>query len=148
MRVGSERRMRVLGILRQIDDLWRDVDDLVIEVQEYRDKAVNTAARPTDSMRVRERADAARLNVVEQYIQAETEKLAAKQEQLQERINWLRGYLDKMDRIERNVLSQRYIMHRHPKAIAEALGYSESHVYKLIASAEKSLAALAKDDSK
>lgn len=138
----------MLGILRQIDDLWRDVDDLVIEVQEYRDKAVNTAARPTDSMRVRERADAARLNVVEQYIQAETEKLAAKQEQLQERINWLRGYLDKMDRIERNVLSQRYIMHRHPKAIAEALGYSESHVYKLIASAEKSLAALAKDDSK
>ncbi len=137
----------MLGILRQIDDLWRDVDDLVIEVQEYRDKAVNTAARPTDSMRVRERADAARLNVVEQYIQAETEKLAAKQEQLQERINWLRGYLDKMDRIERNVLSQRYIMHRHPKAIAEALGYSESHVYKLIASAEKSLAALAKDDS-
>ena len=108
----------MLGILRQIDDLWRDVDDLVIEVQEYRDKAVNTAARPTDSMRVRERADAARLNVVEQYIQAETEKLAAKQEQLQERINWLRGYLDKMDRIERNVLSQRYIMHRHPKAIA------------------------------
>ena len=85
--------------------------------------------------------------MVEQYIQAETEKLAAKQEQLQERINWLRGYLDKMDRIERNVLSQRYIMHRHPKAIAEALGYSESHVYKLIASAEKSLAALAKDDS-
>lgn len=148
MKVGSERRMRVLGILRQIDDLWHDVDDLVIEVQEYRDKAVNTAARPTDSMRVRERADAARLNVVEQYIQAETEKLAAKQEQLQERINWLRGYLDKMDRIERNVLSQRYIMHRHPKAIAEALGYSESHVYKLIASAEKSLAALAKDDSK
>ena len=138
----------MLGILQQIDDLWRDVDDLVIEVQEYRDKAVNTAARPTDSMRVRERADAARLNVVEQYIQAETEKLAAKQEQLQERINWLRGYLDKMDRIERNVLSQRYIMHRHPKAIAEALGYSESHVYKLIASAEKSLAALAKDDSK
>lgn len=138
----------MLGILRQIDDLWRDVDDLVIEVQEYRDKAVNTAARPTDSMRVRERADAVRLNVVEQYIQAETEKLAAKQEQLQERINWLRGYLDKMDRIERNVLSQRYIMHRHPKAIAEALGYSESHVYKLIASAEKSLAALAKDDSK
>lgn len=138
----------MIGILRQIDDLWRDVDDLVIEVQEYRDKAVNTAARPTDSMRVRERADAARLNVVEQYIQAETEKLAAKQEQLQERINWLRGYLDKMDRIERNVLSQRYIMHRHPKAIAEALGYSESHVYKLIASAEKSLAALAKDDSK
>lgn len=138
----------MLGILRQIDDLWRDVDDLVIEVQEYRDKAVNTAARPTDSMRVRERADAARLNVVEQYIQAETEKLAAKQEQLQERINWMRGYLDKMDRIERNVLSQRYIMHRHPKAIAEALGYSESHVYKLIASAEKSLAALAKDDSK
>lgn len=138
----------MLGILRQIDDLWRDVDDLVIEVQEYRDKAVNTAARPTDSMRIRERADAARLNVVEQYIQAETEKLAAKQEQLQERINWLRGYLDKMDRIERNVLSQRYIMHRHPKAIAEALGYSESHVYKLIASAEKSLAALAKDDSK
>lgn len=138
----------MLGILRQIDDLWRDVDDLVIEVQEYRDKAVNTAARPTDSMRVRERADAARLNVVEQYIQAETEKLAAKQEQLQERINWLRGYLDKMDRIERNVLSQRYIMHRHPKAIAEALGYSESHVYKLIASAEKSLVALAKDDSK
>lgn len=138
----------MLGILRQIDDLWRDVDDLVIEVQEYRDKAVNTAARPTDSMRVRERADAARLNVVEQYIQAETEKLTAKQEQLQERINWLRGYLDKMDRIERNVLSQRYIMHRHPKAIAEALGYSESHVYKLIASAEKSLAALAKDDSK
>lgn len=138
----------MLGILRQIDDLWRDVDDLVIEVQEYRDKAVNTAARPTDSMRVRERADAARLNVVEQYIQAETEKLAAKQEQLQERINWLREYLDKMDRIERNVLSQRYIMHRHPKAIAEALGYSESHVYKLIASAEKSLAALAKDDSK
>ena len=137
----------MLGILRQIDDLWRDVDNLVIEVQEYRDKAVNTAARPTDSMRVRERADAARLNVVEQYIQAETEKLAAKQEQLQERINWLRGYLDKMDRIERNVLSQRYIMHRHPKAIAEALGYSESHVYKLIASAEKSLAALAKDDS-
>lgn len=140
--------MRVIGILQQIDDLWRDVDDLVIEVQEYRDKAVNTAARPTDSMRVRERADAARLNVVEQYIQAETEKLAAKQERLQERINWLRGYLDKMDRIERNVLSQRYIMHRHPKAIAEALGYSESHVYKLIASAEKSLAALAKDDSK
>ncbi len=138
----------MIGILRQIDDLWHDVDDLVIEVQEYRDKAVNTAARPTDSMRVRERADAARLNVVEQYIQAETEKLAAKQEQLQERINWLRGYLDKMDRIERNVLSQRYIMHRHPKAIAEALGYSESHVYKLIASAEKSLAALAKDDSK
>ena len=138
----------MLGILRQIDDLWHDVDDLVIEVQEYRDKAVNTAARPTDSMRVRERADAARLNVVEQYIQAETEKLAAKQEHLQERINWLRGYLDKMDRIERNVLSQRYIMHRHPKAIAEALGYSESHVYKLIASAEKSLAALAKDDSK
>lgn len=138
----------MLGILRQIDDLWRDVDDLVIEVQEYRDKAVNTAARPTDSMRVRERADAARLNVVEQYIQAETEKLAAKQEQLQERINWLRGYLDKMDRIERNVLSIRYIMHRHPKAIAEALGYSESHVHKLIASAEKSLAALAKDDSK
>lgn len=138
----------MFGILQQIDDLWRDVDDLVIEVQEYRDKAVNTAARPTDSMRVRERADAARLNVVEQYIQAETEKLAAKQEQLQERINWLRGYLDKMDRIERNVLSQRYIMHRHPKAIAEALGYSESHVYKLIASAEKSLAALAKDDSK
>ena len=137
----------MIGILRQIDDLWHDVDDLVIEVQEYRDKAVNTAARPTDSMRVRERADAARLNVVEQYIQAETEKLAAKQEQLQERINWLRGYLDKMDRIERNVLSQRYIMHRHPKAIAEALGYSESHVYKLIASAEKSLAALAKDDS-
>ena len=140
--------MRVIGILQQIDDLWRDVDDLVIEVQEYRDKAVNTAARPTDSMRIRERADAARLNVVEQYIQAETEKLAAKQEQLQERINWLRGYLDKMDRIERNVLSQRYIMHRHPKAIAEALGYSESHVYKIIASAEKSLAALAKDDSK
>lgn len=138
----------MLGILRQIDDLWHDVDDLVIEVQEYRDKAVNTAARPTDSMRVRERADAARLNVVEQYIQAETEKLAAKQEQLQERINWLRRYLDKMDRIERNVLSQRYIMHRHPKAIAEALGYSESYVYKLIASAEKSLAALAKDDSK
>lgn len=138
----------MIGILRQIDDLWHDVDDLVIEVQEYRDKAVNTAARPTDSMRVRERADAARLNVVEQYIQAETEKLAAKQEQLQERINWMRGYLDKMDRIERNVLSQRYIMHRHPKAIAEALGYSESHVYKLIASAEKSLAALAKDDSK
>ena len=138
----------MIGILRQIDDLWHDVDDLVIEVQEYRDKAVNTAARPTDSMRVRERADAARLNVVEQYIQAETEKLAAKQEQLQERINWLRGYLDKMDRIERNVLSQRYIMHRHPKAIAEALGYSESHMYKLIASAEKSLAALAKDDSK
>ena len=138
----------MIGILRQIDDLWHDVDDLVIEVQEYRDKAVNTAARPTDSMRVRERADAARLNVVEQYIQAETEKLAAKQEQLQERINWVRGYLDKMDRIERNVLSQRYIMHRHPKAIAEALGYSESHVYKLIASAEKSLAALAKDDSK
>ena len=148
MRVGSERMMRVIGILQQIDDLWRDVDDLVIEVQEYRDKAVNTAARPTDSMRIRERADAARLNVVEQYIQAETEKLAAKQEQLQERINWLRGYLDKMDRIERNVLSQRYIMHRHPKAIAEALGYSESHVYKIIASAEKSLAALAKDDSK
>ncbi len=140
--------MRVIGILQQIDDLWRDVDDLVIEVQEYRDKAVNTAARPTDSMRIRERADAARLNVVEQYIQAETEKLADKQEQLQERINWLRGYLDKMDRIERNVLSQRYIMHRHPKAIAEALGYSESHVYKLIASAEKSLAALAKDDIK
>lgn len=140
--------MRVIGILQQIDDLWRDVDDLVIEVQEYRDKAVNTAARPTDSMRVRERADAARLNVVEQYIQAETEKLAKKQEQLQERINWLRGYLDKMDRIERSVLSQRYIMHRHPKAIAEALGYSESHVYKLIASAEKSLAALAKDDIK
>lgn len=138
----------MIGILRQIDDLWHDVDDLVIEVQEYRDKAVNTAARPTDSMRVRERADAARLNVVEQYIQAETEKLADKQEQLQERINWLRGFLDKMDRIERNVLSQRYIMHRHPKAIAEALGYSESHVYKLIASAEKSLAALAKDDSK
>lgn len=138
----------MVEILRQIDDLWHDVDDLVIEVQEYRDKAVNTAARPTDSMRVRERADAARLNVVEQYIQAETEKLAAKQEQLQERINWLRGFLDKMDRIERNVLSQRYIMHRHPKAIAEALGYSESHVYKLIASAEKSLAALAKDDSK
>lgn len=54
MRVGSERRMRVFGILQQIDDLWRDVDDLVIEVQEYRDKAVNTAARPTDSMRVRE----------------------------------------------------------------------------------------------
>lgn len=138
----------MVEILRQIDDLWHDVDDLVIEVQEYRDKAVNTAARPTDSMRVRERADAARLNVVEQYIQAETEKLAKKQEQLQERINWLRGYLDKMDRIERNVLSQRYIMHRHPKAIAEALGYSESHVYKLIASAEKSLAAMAKDDSK
>lgn len=138
----------MLGILRQIDDLWHDVDDLVIEVQEYRDKAVNTAARPTDSMRVRERADAARLNVVEQYIQAETEKLTAKQEQLQECINWLRGYLDKMDRIERNVLSQRYIMHRHPKAIAEVLGYSESHVYKLIASAEKSLAALAQDDSK
>ena len=138
----------MVEILRQIDDLWHDVDDLVIEVQEYRDKAVNTAARPTDSMRIRERADAARLNVVEQYIQAETEKLAAKQEQLQERINWLRGFLDKMDRIERNVLSQRYIMHRHPKAIAEALGYSESHVYKLIASAEKSLAALAKDDSK
>lgn len=138
----------MVEILRQIDDLWHDVDDLVIEVQEYRDKAVNTAARPTDSMRIRERADAARLNVVEQYIQAETEKLAKKQEQLQERINWLRGYLDKMDRIERNVLSQRYIMHRHPKAIAEALGYSESHVYKLIASAEKSLAALAKDDSK
>lgn len=137
----------MLGILRQIDDLWHDIDDLVIEVQEYRDKAVNTAARPTDSMRVRERADAARLNVVEQYIQAETEKLATKQEQLQERINWLRGYLDKMERIERNVLSQRYIMHRHPKAIAEALGYSESHVYKLIASAEKSLAVLAKDDS-
>lgn len=134
----------MFGILQQIDDLWRDVDDLVIEVQEYRDKAVNTAARPTDSMRVRERADAARLNVVEQYIQAETEKLADKQE----RINWLRGFLDKMDRIERNVLSQRYIMHRHPKAIAEALGYSESHVYKLIASAEKSLAAMAKDDSK
>ena len=138
----------MVEILSQIDDLWHDVDDLVIEVQEYRDKAVNTAARPTDSMRVRERADAARLNVVEQYIQAETEKLADKQEQLQERINWLRGFLDKMDRIERNVLSQRYIMHRHPKAIAEALGYSESHVYKLIASAEKSLAALAKDDSK
>lgn len=138
----------MVEILRQIDDLWHDVDDLVIEVQEYRDKAVNTAARPTDSMRIRERADAARLNVVEQYIQAETEKLAKKQEQLQERINWLRGYLDKMDRIERNVLSQRYIMHRHPKAIAEALGYSESHVYKLIASAEKSLVALAKDDSK
>lgn len=137
----------MFGILQQIDDLWRDVDDLVIEVQEYRDKAVNTAARPTDSMRVRERADAARLNVVEQYIQAETEKLAAKQEQLQERINWLRGFLDKMDRIERNVLSQRYIMHRHPKAIAEALGYSESHVYKLIASAEKSLAILVKDDN-
>lgn len=137
----------MFGILQQIDDLWRDVDDLVIEVQEYRDKAVNTAARPTDSMRVRERADAARLNVVEQYIQAETEKLAAKQEQLQERINWLRGFLDKMDWIERNVLSQRYIMHRHPKAIAEALGYSESHVYKLIASAEKSLAILVKDDN-
>ncbi len=136
-----------MEILRRIDDLWHDVDDLVIEVQEYRDKAVNTAARPTDSMRVRERADAARLNVVEQYIQAETEKLAAKQKQLQERINWLRGYLDKMDRIERNVLSQRYIMHRHPKAIAEALGYSESHVYKLIASAEKSLAILVKDDN-
>lgn len=137
----------MVEILRRIDDLWHDVDDLVIEVQEYRDKAVNTAARPTDSMRVRERADAARLNVVEQYIQAETEKLAAKQKQLQERINWLRGYLDKMDRIERNVLSQRYIMHRHPKAIAEALGYSESHVYKLIASAEKSLAILVKDDN-
>lgn len=138
----------MIGILQQIDDLWRDVDDLVIEVQEYRDKAVNTAARPTDSMRVRERADAARLNVVEQYIQAETEKLADKQEQLQERINWLRGYLDQMSsRTERNVLSQRYIMHRHPKAIAEALGYSESHVYKLISSAEKSLAILVKDDN-
>ena len=46
--------MRVLETLRQIDDLWHDVDDLVIEVQEYRDKAVNTAARPTDSMRVSE----------------------------------------------------------------------------------------------
>lgn len=131
--------------LELIDELWKDIDDIALEVQEYRDKAMNTAARPTDNERVQAVSDKAKLNVVEKYIQAETERMQGKQEELQSMINWLRGYLDQMnDRAERNVISQRYIMHRHPRAIAESLGYSENHVYKLLRTGEENLSRLAR----
>lgn len=127
-------------ILDRIDELWRDIDDITLEVQEYWTRSLNTAAPPIDDERVQSVGDKAKLNVVEKYIEAESEKLKGKQAQLQELINWLRGYLDKIDnRAERNVLSQRYIMHRHPKRIAESLGYTENHVYKLLRSGEEAL---------
>lgn len=133
--------------LEMIDELWKDIDDIALEVQEYRDKAMNTAARPTDNERVQTVNDRTKLNVVEKYIQAETERMQGKQEELQRMINWLRGYLDKMsDRAERNVISQRYIMHRHPRQIAESLGYSENHVYKLLRAGENHLEELAERD--
>lgn len=126
--------------LEMIDELWKDIDDIALEVQEYRDKAMNTAARQTDAERVQTVSDRTKLNVVEKYIQAETERMQGKQEELQRMINWLRGYLDKMsDRAERNVIIQRYIMHRHPRAIAESLGYSERHVCRLLKHGEESL---------
>lgn len=131
--------------LEMIDELWKDIDDIALEVQEYRDKAMNTAARPTDNERVQVVGDRAKLNVVEKYIQAETERMKGKQEELQRMINWLRGYLDRMPRrAERNVITQRYIMHRHPSVIAEVLGYTENHVYKLMRSGEKTLQNLIK----
>lgn len=121
--------------LNRIDELWRDIDDITLEVRAYRDKATNTAARPTDDERVQSGRDATKLNVVEQYIMAETEKIAAKQEELRELINVVRGYLDKMPgREERNVISQYYIMHRTPAVIAESLGYTERHVRRLLRS--------------
>lgn len=126
--------------LEMIDELWKDIDDIALEVQEYRDKAMNTAARQTDAERVQTVSDRTKLNVVEKYIQAETERMQGKQKELQRMINWLRVYLDKMsDRAERNVIIQRYIMHRHPRAIAESLGYSERHVCRLLKHGEESL---------
>lgn len=134
--------------LEMIDELWKDIDDIALEVQEYRDKAMNTAARPTDNERVQVVGDRAKLNVVEKYIQAETERMQGKQEELQRMINWLRGYLDKMsDRAERNVISQRYIMHRHPRTIAESLGYSERHVNRLLKQGEESLEKIVNSDN-
>lgn len=121
--------------LNRIDELWRDIDDITLEVRAYRDKATNTAARPTDDERVQSGRDSTKLNVVEQYIMAETEKIAAKQEELRELINVVRAYLDKMPgREERNVISQYYIMHRTPAVIAESLGYTERHVRRLLRS--------------
>lgn len=134
--------------LEMIDELWKDIDDIALEAQEYRDKAMNTAARPTDTERVQVVGDRAKLNVVEKYIQAETERMQGKQEELQRMINWLRGYLDKMsDRAERNVISQRYIMHRHPRTIAESLGYSERHVNRLLKQGEESLEKIVNSDN-
>lgn len=104
--------------LDRIDELWRDIDDITLEMRAYRDKATSTAAE---------------LDVVEQYIAAETEKIMAKQCELQDLITLVRGYLDQMPvREERNVVSQYYIMHRSPAAIAESLGYSERHVRRLL----------------
>lgn len=133
--------------LQKIEELWKDIDDIALEIQEYRDKAMNTAARPASDERVQVIADKAKLNVVERYIQAETERMERKKQELQTKINWLRSYLDQMsDRAERNVISQRYIMHRHPRQIAESLGYSENHVYKLLRSGENSLKRLMLED--
>lgn len=121
--------------LNRIDELWRDIDDITLEVRAYRDKATNTSARPMDDERVQSGRDSTKLNVVEQYIMAETEKIAAKQEELRELINVVRAYLDKMSgREERNVISQYYIMHRTPAVIAESLGYTERHVRRLLRS--------------
>lgn len=130
----------MISELQKIEELWKDIDDIALEVQEYRDKAMNTAARPASDERVQAVADRAKLNVVERYIQAETERMECKQQELRYKINWLRGYLDQMDdRAERNVVSQRYIMHRHPRQIAESLGYSERHVNRLLRSGAESL---------
>lgn len=128
------------NLLKEIDDLWADIEATEAELQEFWERAVRASARPTDEERVPCVADRTKLNVVEQYIQAETEQLEERQHQLRGLIDELRGYLDKLDNsTERSVLSQRYVMRRNADDIAAALGYSSRYVYKLLRSGKRNI---------
>lgn len=132
-----------MEMLERLDELWCDVEDIMLEVQEYKDKATDTSARPLRVDGLRRPRDAVQLNSVEKYIQAKTERLSSKQRELSRSIAELCTLLDRMEnRAARNALSQRYIMHRHPQDIGESLGYSEGYVYRLLREGEEELARL------
>ena len=136
----SQRGVVMQETLNRIDELWRDIDDISLEVEAYKYKATNTSAWPTDNERVQSVRDATKLNATEKYIAAETEKIHGKRKELEMHINKLRGCLDKMKvREERNVISQYYIMHRTIASIAESLGYTERHIRRLLNNGRKSL---------
>ncbi|MDO4923369.1 MAG: hypothetical protein Q4E82_05060 [Peptococcaceae bacterium] len=126
--------------LERIDELWCDIEDIMNEVQEYKDRATGVSVRPLSADGKGGTKDTVKLNAVERYIQVKTERLASKQRQLSRYISELCTLLDEMEnRAARNAISQRYIMHRHPVDIAESLGYSEGYVYSLLREGKEEL---------
>lgn len=140
--------MLVRQVLSDIEELWVDVELIAREVQDYWDRATNTSIRHNHGGS-RHGVDVAQLNIVEKYIQVETERMEDKKSELKERINQILPYLDAMnDRQGRNVISQYYIMHKTIDDVADMVGCSKNHVYKLLNAAVKELEAIVtKEDS-